>query len=181
MPTSTLGSDLKALRKIRKVTLVDLAERMGKSIGWLSQVERGISIPNDEDLAVFAAEFEVPLTLFQSQIPSPVSPIVRANGRRNIGEREAGMTETLLSPDLTDSFEVIHSVFAPSSIRQTAANRSTQELAYMISGKLDIWLDDEKFTVHEGDSFRIRGNAFRWENPYQIQASAVWVISPPVY
>ena len=51
----------------------------------------------------------------------------------------------------------------------------------MVSGKLDVWLGREKFTVATGDSFRVRGETLRWANPYDTPAVAVWVISPPVY
>ena len=36
----TLGADLRALRKARGLTLSDLATALGRSVGWLSQVER---------------------------------------------------------------------------------------------------------------------------------------------
>ena len=38
--TETLGQDIRALRKTRAMTLQDLAEAVGRSVGWLSQVER---------------------------------------------------------------------------------------------------------------------------------------------
>ena len=38
----TLGADLRALRKARGLTLIALAEVLGKSVGWLSQVERDL-------------------------------------------------------------------------------------------------------------------------------------------
>ena len=98
-----------------------------------------------------------------------------------IGEREGGLVEALLSPDLTDSFEVVHSTFMPGSSRKTATMRPTQEVAYLISGQLDIWLDDRFFAIHSGDSFRVRDQSLRWSNPYIAPAVAVWVISPPVY
>ncbi|MFB0939400.1 MAG: helix-turn-helix transcriptional regulator, partial [Paracoccaceae bacterium] len=39
----TLGADLRALRKARGLTLSDLATALGRSVGWLSQVERDLS------------------------------------------------------------------------------------------------------------------------------------------
>jgi len=36
----TIGADLRALRKGRGLTLTELALRLGRSVGWLSQVER---------------------------------------------------------------------------------------------------------------------------------------------
>ena len=46
----TLGADLRALRKARGVTLADLADRLGRSVGWLSQVELDKSDPSIIDL-----------------------------------------------------------------------------------------------------------------------------------
>lgn len=185
MPTPvTLGADLRALRKSRGLTLETLGERLGVSVGWLSQVERDISTPDRAALKQIAAELDAPLSLFVGQ-PSGAAPevgrIVRADQRREIGEREVGLVEALLSPDLTDDFEVIHSTFLPGSSRQEAVLRPTQELAYLVSGQLDIWLDGEFFQIFAGDSFRVRGQEMRWSNPYPTSALAIWVIAPPVY
>ncbi len=182
--TGSLGADLRALRKSRKITLTDLAERCGKSVGWLSQVERDISTPEISDLRTFAEIFDVPMSLFLKPAQTEDAEsglIVRAGSRRIIGETSSGLVEELLSPDLTDSFEVVHSTFQPGGSSGEAVIRQTQELAYLISGKLDLWIDGQKFTIKAGDSFRIRAQEFRWANPYRQPAVAVWVISPPVY
>ena len=59
-----LAQDIRALRKARGLTLAETALKLGRSIGWLSQVERGISIPSIEDMRLFAELFGVPLGLF---------------------------------------------------------------------------------------------------------------------
>ena len=59
--------------------------------------------------------------------------------------------------------------------------RPTQEVAYLVSGKLEITIGDKHFSLKAGDSFRIRGEKFRWSNPYDKAAVAIWVIAPPVY
>ena len=46
----TLGADLRALRKARGLTLSELATTLGRSVGWLSQVERDLSQPSISDL-----------------------------------------------------------------------------------------------------------------------------------
>jgi mannose-6-phosphate isomerase-like protein (cupin superfamily) len=76
---------------------------------------------------------------------------------------------------------MVHSTFLPGSERRQLRTRPTQELAYLVAGKLDVWIGDERFVIAAGDTFRIRGSAFRWANPYHHPAVAVWVISPPVY
>ena len=181
--TATQGADLRSLRKARGLTLSDVAERLGKSVGWLSQVERDISIPEAAELSALAEIFGVPVTLFAAPVGQndEHGRIVRTDARRAIGERTPGLIESLLSPDLTDAFEVIHSTFQPGAARTEPQKRPTAELAILIDGKLDIWLGTDKFTITKGDAFRVRGETLRWANPYDTPAVAVWVISPPVY
>lgn len=182
--SSSLGADLRALRKSRGLTLEDMAQALDKSVGWLSQVERDISTPRLSDLRQIADLLDAPLSLFFGSPEGPAEEagqVVRAKHRRIVGVYNSGLVETLLSPDLTDDFEVIHSTFQPGAARTQNIRRETQELAYMVAGKLDIWIDDQPFTVAKGDSFRIRHQAYRWANPYTRPAAAVWVISPPVY
>jgi quercetin dioxygenase-like cupin family protein len=107
--------------------------------------------------------------------------IVRKAARRPIGLNIDGLTEELLSPDLTDDFEMVHSTFAPGSRIAETVTRPTQEVAYLVSGRLDVEIAGALHTVGPGDSFRIRGEAFRWSNPYPEAAVAIWVIAPPVY
>ena len=87
----------------------------------------------------------------------------------------------MLSPDLTDDFEMVHSTFAPHSSIGETVTRPTQEVAFVVSGRLDLEIGGARFTVGPGDSFRIRGEPHRWENPYDEPAVAIWVIAPPVY
>ena len=180
----TLGADVRTLRKARGLTLSQMAESMGRSVGWLSQVERDLSTPTAEDIAELAKTLDVSEAIFglEETIPEiEQGYIVRANARRDISERQTGLKEGLLSPDLTDDFEMIHSVFEPGSKTAEPVLRATQEVAYIIQGKLDLVIGGRRFTVGAGDSFRIRGEIFEWSNPYPDPAIAIWVIAPPVY
>jgi transcriptional regulator with XRE-family HTH domain len=179
----TLGADLRALRKARGLTLIALAEVLGKSVGWLSQVERDLSEPAVSDLRAMAKALDVSVSsLFRTaSAPGEEGLIVRADARRPIGSRVAGSTEQLLSPDLTDDFEMIHSVFEPHAELSEPASRPTQEVGYIVSGKFDLWIDGTQFNLTAGDSFRIRGHAYRWANPHDVPCVVIWVIAPPIY
>lgn len=180
----SLGADLRALRKARGLTLAQTAERLGRSVGWVSQVERDLSRPSVDDLRDIAAVFDVPLSLFFGQSDAPLPEqgyVVRQGSRRRIGSGEAGLVEEMLSPDLTDDFEVVHSTFQPGSRLAEPNIRPTQEVGYLVSGKLDVMIGGREFTINPGDSFRIRGEAYSWANPYDEPAVAIWVIAPPVY
>ncbi len=182
--SASLGADLRSLRKSRGMTLQELAERTGWSVGWISQVERDISHPSIEDLKGLAQALDVPLSLFFGEtpaVPEEEGYVVRADARRRIGSREDGLTEELLSPDLTDDFEVFQSTFAPRSKRAHFTRRATQEVGYLVSGQLRLWVGAREFDLNPGDSFRIRNEGYRWENPHDVAAVVIWVIAPPVY
>ncbi|MGR3464493.1 helix-turn-helix domain-containing protein [Limimaricola sp.] len=178
------GADLRTLRRTRALTLAELANAMGRSVGWVSQVERDISRIGPEDLERLSAILGVSPAMLAQPVPEAAREegrIVRADRRRPVGDRHAGLKESLISPDLTDSFEIVHSTFAPGQSREEPVQRATQEVGFILSGQLDIWFDAEKFSLGAGDSFRIRNEPYRWANPYSVPAVALWVISPPVY
>lgn len=183
MTGQTLGADVRALRKARGLTLIDLAQAMGRSVGWLSQVERDLSNPSIADLGRMAALLDVDVSslLQTGTAPGEEGLIVRAGARRPIGSRTPGLTEGLLSPDLTDDFEVIHANFAPGTEITTPMTRDTQEVGYIVKGRFQITLSEKTFKMSAGDSFRLRGEPFLWSNPYSKPCEIIWVISPPVY
>ncbi len=182
--TQLLARDLRALRKVRGLTLAEIAIRLQRSVGWVSQVERGLSTPSLADLRAFAELFDVPLSLFfghEAETEDERGVVVRAARRRSLGTSETGLVEELLSPDLGGSFEMLRSVFAPGSELPEPALRKTEEAGYLASGRFDIEIDGVWHHLAEGDSFRFAAKPFRWRNPGDEPAVVIWVISPPVY
>ncbi|MFK7891247.1 MAG: helix-turn-helix domain-containing protein [Granulosicoccus sp.] len=180
----SLGQDLRILRKRRGLTLASVAKRMRRSVGWLSQVERNLSAPSSQELDALADVLDFNSNSLRSTISSsnPCDKhVVRSNNRRPLGPRIDGLTEALLSPDLTDDFEVVHSTFAPGAQRHEPLTRPTQEVGYIVSGTLKMRIGNETFKLNPGDSFRIRGEPFSWANPGKTPCIAIWVIAPPVY
>ena len=98
-----------------------------------------------------------------------------------MGSTVAGLVEELLSPDLTDDFEMVHSTFQPHSRITDLVSRPTQEVGYVVSGTLQIEIAGKAHLLNPGDSFRIRGEPFRWANRSDTPAVVIWVIAPPVY
>ena len=182
-PTS-LGRDLRALRKSRGLTLAKLAKSIGRSVGFLSQIERGLSTPSIGDLRTLSKAFDVPLSWFflnGSGDEVEREYIVRASSRRALGSSEEGLVEELLSPDLGGSFEMFRSVMEPKA-EQTELNlRQTEEAGYVTSGALDLWIGEQMFSLKTGDSFRFDHKPHRWRNPGDVQTVIIWVVSPPVY
>ncbi|RUW65876.1 MULTISPECIES: XRE family transcriptional regulator [unclassified Mesorhizobium] len=179
-----LAGDIRALRKARGLTLAEIGLKLGRSVGWVSQVERGLSVPSLGDLRAFAELFGVPLSLFFGHdVPTEKERgvVVRAGSRRSLGTSESGLVEELLSPDLGGSFEMLRSVFAPGAELKTEARRPTEEAGYVVSGVFEIEIAGVWYRLGEGDSFRFEGKPFRWRNPGAEPAVVIWVVSPPVY
>lgn len=181
---ASLGQDLRRLRKLRGMTLSELAAKTGRSAGFLSQVERGLSEISVPDLQRITRVLDVPLSWFfinDLAPPEERGHIVRASARRQVGNREDGLVEELLSPDLGGSFEVFRSVFEPGAEMAEAQRRATEETGYLVSGELELWIEGTRFRLNAGDSFHFAGETYRWRNPGTAQAVVIWVIAPPVY
>ena len=179
----TLGADIRALRKTRGMTLTQLSARMGRSVGWLSQVERDLSDPSIADLGRMAELFDVSVaSLVQTDtVPGEEGIVVRSDTRRPMNSRTPGLTEGLLSPDLTDDFEMIHSHYAPGTKIIAPLRRPTQEVGYVVRGQFEVTIGKRTFTLGPGDSVRLRGHEFLWANNSDTECEMIWVISPPIY
>lgn len=179
-----VGRDIRRLRKRRGITIKALAAATGRSVGFLSQVERGLSAIALTDLQRITQYLGVPLGWFFVNEPGPPGErdhVVRAGARRPVGSREGGLVEELLSPDLGGSHAVFRSVFEPGAEMAEAQRRDTEETGYVVSGELELWLDDRHLHLYAGDSFRFAGEAYRWRNPGVCETVVIWVIAPPVY
>lgn len=61
----TVGGRIRALRELKKMSLRDMAERMGMAPSYLSELERGIRRWNEETLRNVADTFGVSVGLLQ--------------------------------------------------------------------------------------------------------------------
>jgi len=179
-----LGRELRGLRRSRGLTLAALGAKLGRSVGYLSEVERGLTVIAVDDLRRVARLLRVPISWFLVDTGGEESErgrIVRWGRRRRIGSVETGHIEELLSPDLGGAFEMVHSTFAPGAERNFFITRDTEEAGYVVSGELTLWIAGEEYHLTQGDSFRINREPARWRNAGRVPAAVIWVIAPPGY
>lgn len=182
--TDPLGPDIRALRKSRGLTLQELAEALGRSVGWLSQIERGQTTPAIPDLARIAEVFGLTISFFFRAAARDAAErglIQRAADRVALGDIGQGLTEELLSPSLTGGFEMIQSTFAPGATGQGQQAPNREDGGMVISGHLTLTIGEMTTTLTPGDSFQFKGQAYGWSNPGDTPAVVIWVISPPIY
>ncbi|WP_372921418.1 helix-turn-helix domain-containing protein [Roseovarius sp.] len=180
-----VGGDIRALRRSRGSTLKELSAGLGRSVGWLSQVERGQATPSIPDLAAIAAHFGVNISFFfrsANQRPEERGLVLRSSNRFAIGSSKDGLVEELLSPTLGGSFEMIKSTFAPrSSSAGHKGARKAEDGGVLISGRLTLWIGQLKLHLEPGDSFQFSEQEYGWRNDQDEPATALWVVSPPIY
>jgi transcriptional regulator with XRE-family HTH domain len=179
-----LGEEIRKLRKARGRSLSDVAQGIGRSISFVSQLERGNATASIADLKGIAQSLGVPLGWFFAHDDAPLrerGKIVRAASRRRLGTVTSGLVEELLSPDIGGAFEVFLSTFEPGAELRSFTRRATEEEGYLVRGVLDVWIGKTRYRLNTGDSFRIVDEPFRWSNPGKQDAVVVWVISPPTY
>lgn len=179
-----LGGEIRKLRKARGKSLAELALAIGRSISFLSQVERAGATPSIADLRAIAIALGVPLGWFFLSEQTPANErgvVVRAASRRRLGTITDGLVEELLSPSIGGSFEVFLSTFAPGAGMTEPTKRDTEEEGYLVKGSLEIWIGGRHYQLATGDSFRIDHQPFQWTNAGAQDAVVVWVIAPPVY
>ena len=184
LDSERLGDEIRKLRKARGRSLEDLAQAIGRSISFVSQVERGRANASIADLKGIAQQLDVPLGWFfthDNVPPTERGKVVRSTDRRRLGAVTTGLVEELLSPDIGGVFETFLSTFEPGSELKSFNCRNTEEEGYVIRGALDLWIGNKKFRLNAGDSFRIVRERFRWANPTTTDTVVVWIISPPTY
>ena len=76
---------------------------------------------------------------------------------------------------------MIRSVFAAGASSDEIPARPTEEGGYLVRGRLDLWIDGQLFRLAEGDSFQFQNRPYRWRNPGEEPAIAIWIVAPPLY
>ena len=169
------------------MNLAALAEAIGKSIGYVSQIERGRSEISISTLKAISEALDVQISWFfqgyDPSVPAEHGHVVRREHRRRLNFPGTGIEEELLSPTLTGEAELILSTFAPGARSgDEQVSRMAEQSGYVIEGELELHLGAQRFTLRAGDSFRIgRGESFSARNPGRVTSVSLWVIAPPRY
>jgi len=182
-----VGQQIRDLRKAKGLTLIELAERIGRSVGYVSQIERNISTVSIDRLKEFAEALGVQISwFFQGGAAAPEDErdiVVRRGDRRRLTFTGSGITEELLSPNLSGAFEMIMTTYAPhASTGEELYGRPCEEAAYVIEGRLELRFTDRSFILETGDSITFDGDEPHYSgNPDDTPARVLWVMSPPAY
>ena len=185
-PMAWLGREIKSLRKAKGLSLQELGSACGKSIGFLSQVERGLSTPSISDLHQIANTLEVQISWFfpdgAAAEPSDGGVVVRKARRRRLAFA-SGIADYLLSPNLDGPLELLWSSMEPGAESGPGFyDHVGHEGGVVLRGALELWVGEQHFLLAEGDSFSFPSSTpHRYRNPGDTVTELFWVVTPPSY
>ena len=184
-----LGQQIRDLRKSKGMTISYLAEQIGKSVGYLSQVERGVSTLPIPVLQAISDLLGVQITWFfhaeQPQNIDEIEHIVRHDTRRHLEFSGTGISEELLSPRLSGDILMLQTTIQPQakSGPEARERKGGEEAGVVISGTLELTIGEKQFTLKKADSFSISGDEPHFVyNPSKTEdVVIVWVLTPQKY
>ncbi|MGE8944063.1 cupin domain-containing protein [Leptospira interrogans] len=180
-----IGDRLRMRRRIRRLSLQQLAEATGLSIGLLSQIERNVSTPSLRSLREICQGLQMPMSwLFETPDEKSSDVVVRADARRRLELSSQGIIKDLITPDTVPEVQMIRITIQPGSTFEglTSTVPNAAKSGTVLTGTLNFQLAERAFPVTVGDSF-----AFPAIKPHKLtctsdQAAVVlWVVTPAIY
>ena len=182
---AAIGEQLRELRQVKNLTLRHVADKAGISVSYLSQLERNQSRLPIGVLKKIADVLGVHMNwFFQSSGDGAAAErdvVVRAANRRRMSFTGLGITEELLSPNLSGPLELLMSTIEPGADSEDYSHDGA-EAGFVLAGTLDLWVSGRYFRLQEGDSFSFKSTeVHRCANPGTQATRVLWVITPPHY
>lgn len=151
---SPIGERLRNCRKALKLTLQDVADQTGLSVGFISQIERGITVPSLVSLVAVCRVLKTDIgSFFQS--PQSQGPVTRKDIRPLYG------LGSMTGKDVT--YERLSAAFPGNVLRSTLmheppghrsepTSHEGEEIFYIVRGSLTLELEGDLIILNEGDT-----------------------------
>jgi transcriptional regulator with XRE-family HTH domain len=178
-----VGTRLRDLRRKASLSLETVASRSDLSVGFLSQIERGLSSPSLRVLATLADVLGVGIAaLFGNPGADDGAShgvIIRAAERAELKLWRSGISKQLLNPTGADSklnLFLVH-MEPGGSTGDELYTHDGEEAGLVLEGEMTLTVDDETWRLKTGDSFRFASRRpHRFGNPAKrAKAVVLWV------
>ncbi len=150
-PNLALGAKLRNSRRDASLTMQTVADRAGLSVGFISQVERGLAAPSLSSLRSIAGALGRPISFYLDQ---PESRDAGTVATRRVSYRVAGgpIAYERLSASFPGSAIRAVIIHEPPGHRSEPISHEGEELFYMLRGEITAEIDGERRILREGDS-----------------------------
>lgn len=179
-----VGERLRAIRKLRRVTLRTVAERAELSESFLSQVERGRANASVASLKRIAGALGVSVAdLFEPNGRTTRPRVLPQESRPSLTFGTLGR-KFMLTPRPLEHLQVMVGEFEPggSTGDEPYTHGDSEELLLVLAGRVHLQLGSELLDLSQGDSVNYRSSTpHRVSNRGDEPAEVLFVISPPSY
>ena len=175
-----LGQRFRRLRARRGLSLAQVAQATGVSVGFLSALERGQMRSSVATLRRIARYYRTNiLSLFDAVGENP--RLVRPE-QRKILETTAGVRMELLAWGHTAMEPHLFRVKPNSGSGESYAHEG-EEFLHVLRGQFEIWLSNkEHYMLKSGDSLYFESSTpLRWRNPGRSETWLLWVNTTPSF
>lgn len=180
MDNIDIGEKVSHIRKQKNLSIRDLAKLADVTPSLLSQLERGLSNPSLNTIKAISKALDVPLfTFFVDEVDNKELIVRKDNRKKVIFPKNNDIVFEVLSPESANSVEfAIVNLVENSTISNELMSHKSIELAYVLEGKVKIYIENDEFILESGDSVTIPpGTNHRWENPFNELARIIFSIN----
>ena len=176
-----LGKRLRALRNEQELTLAQLGQQVELSASYLSQVERGVTMPSLPALATIASTLGVEMGFFfEDDATSPC--VVRLNQGKKLGSATNNVAIELLSADPSGKdIQPYRVVCQPGASIDHPPTYPGEKFGFVLKGQLTVTVGEKTFVLKAGDSIHYQTlQPHSWRNEGDEECIAIWAASPPI-
>ncbi|MGM0776010.1 MAG: helix-turn-helix domain-containing protein [Bacillota bacterium] len=181
MENIDIGKKVEKFRKEKGYSSRELAKIADITPSMLSQIERGLANPSIQTLKVLAKALDVPTFSLLLEETNTEDLVVRCNERKKMVVEN--ISYELLSPDFTGSMAAAIMYIQPdTSSSEKLLEHKGEEVAYVLEGKIKVYLDEADYILEAGDSVRIPAYMkHKWENSFDEKAEILFSVTPPAF
>ena len=164
-PAVAISERLRRQRKDLGLTLRDVAERAGLSVGFISQIERGIAMPSLSSLVSVARVLGVSVSDFLEP-PNGTLPMTRHAERQHFMIGSGPVSYERLSANISGSQLRSVLIHQPPNHRGELIAHAGEELFYILDGTLTVEIEGARTVLDSGDSLHFQSNRrhLYWNN-----------------
>lgn len=176
---SSIGPRFRKLRLQRGESLAIVANAVGVSIGFLSNLERSQSGASISIMRKLAQYYGLNILDLFNPIDG-TGPLVRPQDRKSLEGGPGVHMELLASGKITMEPHLFR--VAPGAGSGESYSHEGEEFLYLVSGRLDIVLAGQEYQLRAGDSFYFTSKTqHSWSNPGKAETIILWINTPPTF
>ena len=167
---------IRAYRLRRNLTLAQLSELSGVSVGHLSRLENGTRTPTVRLLMQLARALGVSLGALVGETPEQNTVYVSRSSDRQTIEADDTFLQSLSDPALR-RLQAVELRLLPGRMGETATHAG-EEWIYVLSGAIEVDLNGSTAVLAEGDAVHFRADVpHALRNPHEEGATVLVVNS----